>query len=227
MPKGLISTRWSWKEVTNWRGFDRITTIDRIDTAIKYGAHPAFSCVSQTFASAHAIQYAALCAHIYTYIFSQQHVIKSDALFFYPTRTLWKTQSQRFFFFFFLFLSIYAFPFVALHLFLLSLSLSLSISRSLTLSLSFSRSTFSAFFLFFRKNFYSPFFSFSFFCLLLFIYFVHVIHVAHYYVCFFFFFVSSFIAYIAFFFFFFAFFFFFFFWGRIDIRMIMIDDKWN
>lgn len=103
MPKGLISTRWSWKEVTNWRGFDRITTIDRIDTAIKYGAHPAFSCVSQTFASAHAIQYAALCAHIYTYIFSQQHVIKSDALFFYPTRTLWKTQSQRFFFFFFSF----------------------------------------------------------------------------------------------------------------------------
>ena len=132
---------------TNRRGFDRATVIDRStnkitrsSTVFSFLFLPVLADLSLSLHSADAIQYANFYAHIYIHIYiisSQQHVIKSDALFsFCPTETLWKTKSRRFFLSLslriflrhyislssFLFLS-RSFPFARFH----SLSLSLNI----------------------------------------------------------------------------------------------------
>lgn len=200
----------SWKELTNRRGFDRISTIDRSTNRYRDQVRcPSYFLCSQTslvcICTCDTVC-SSMRTYIYIYIFAATRYKKRRFVLLSNENAL-KDAVATFF-------SLYT-HFLSWHYIFLSpsLSLSLSISRSLTLSLSFFHSTFSSFF--FCKNFYSSFF-FVYFCLHL-LFSLFTLYVAHHYVCFF---VSSFIAYIAFCSFFFSFFtfssFFFFFFFLIS-----------
>ena len=165
------------------RGFDRATVIDRSTSKIPRSS-TVFSSYLPMLASlhsAHATQYANFYARIYIHIYiyiisSQQHVIKSDALFFFIQRKRFERRSCDVSLSFSLSLSLRIF-FRHYISFFLSFSLTLfsfhpsTLSVSLSLSLSFTQH--SQHFFFLCKNFYSPFFFFA--CLFPFVSFASLI----------------------------------------------------